>query len=262
MQLELLEQLRVANPVILNESNFVTVQDVANGLNALGASPIMSKEINETAEMVKMANAVQINLGTMTQTELAHMQKMGQLAEQQQKPIVLDPVAVGAVNYRLEAAEQLLKEFQVNIIRGNAGEIAALGNFNWQAKGIDAGSGTGDLDEITKQVAQKYHCVVITSGAVDTISDGQQVAHVYNGSPLFQAHVGSGDMLSSIVAAFAAVCDNLFEAAETATLVFAATGELLVNQQPDLGPGTFGIKLIDALAKVQVPDLVKIAKFD
>ena len=42
MQLDLLDKLRAQNPVIFNIANFVTVQDVANAVNAIGASPIMS----------------------------------------------------------------------------------------------------------------------------------------------------------------------------------------------------------------------------
>lgn len=262
MKLNILNELREKNPVVLSAANFVTVQDVANSLNAIGASPIMSKEIAEAEEMVKMASSATLNLGTLTQLQIAQMKKIGTLATQDKKPIVFDPVAVGAVNYRLQTAQDLLHSFPVSIIRGNAGEIAALGGFEWNARGIDAGSGSGNLDQITQKTAQKLDCVVIASGATDTISNGKKIAHVYNGTPLFQAHVGSGDVLSSIVAAFAAVWADPFEVAQTATLVFAATGELLAKDQPKIGPGTFGMHLIDYLAKVQVADIEKIAKFD
>ncbi|WEV36933.1 hydroxyethylthiazole kinase [Lactobacillus sp. ESL0677] len=262
MQLELLDKLRKQNPVVLNAANFVTVQDVANGLNAIGASPIMSNEIDETSEMVNMASAVAINMGSLTKLQIAHMKEMGDLAREYKKPIVLDPVAVGAVQYRLNVAQDLLWNFHVGVIRGNAGEIAALGEFAWNAKGIDAGSGTGNLDEITMEVAKKYHCTVIASGATDTISDGNNVVHIHNGTPLFQAHVGSGDMLTSIVAAFCAVTDSRFEAAQAATLVFGSIGQLVVQDHPDVGPGSFGMYLMDYLAKVQVADIKKIADYD
>ena len=262
MKLNLLTTLRESNPIVLNAANFVTVQDVANGLNAIGASPIMSKEIDEVDEMVQMASSVAINLGTLTKLQIKQMKEMGILAAQAQKPVVLDPVAVGAVKYRLQTAQALLEAFPATIIRGNAGEIAALGGFDWNAKGIDAGSGSGDLDEITRKTAQELHCTVIASGSTDTISDGEKIAHVYNGTPLFQAHVGSGDMLSSIVAAFAAVCADPFEAAQTACLVFAATGELLVNAHREVGPGTFSMYLMDYLAKVTKDELTDIAQFD
>jgi hydroxyethylthiazole kinase len=262
MKLDMLNKLRQQNPVVLNAANFVTVQDVANGLNAIGASPIMSQEIEEAEEMAQLAASITLNLGTLTKLQVEYMEIIAAKAASDNKPIILDPVAVGASKYRLDTAIHLLSEFPIQIIRGNAGEIATLGNFEWQSKGIDAGDGNDDLDEITLKTAQKFNCVVIASGATDTISDGTHITHIYNGTSLFQAHVGSGDMLSSIVAAFAAVEKDPYEAAIAATLIFAATGELLVKNQPQIGPGSFGMYLLDYLAEVQPADIEKIAHFN
>lgn len=262
MKLSLLDDLRKQNPVVLNISNFVTVQDVANGLNALGASPIMSEEIAETKEMVGISNAVALNLGAFTKEQIEHLRIMGQAANAAQKPVVLDPVAVGAINYRKQVALELLQDFQVSVIRGNAGEIAALAGFDWQAKGIDAGAGSGDVIKIAKTAAQKFHCVILMSGATDYITDGQQVVAVHNGTPLFAAHVGSGDMLTSIVGAFCAISsDNYFEAAQTAALVFAAIGELAVGNQK-VGPGSFTVNLLDQLAWATTDQINSIAKYE
>ncbi|QER68192.1 hydroxyethylthiazole kinase [Paucilactobacillus nenjiangensis] len=247
MQIELLDQIRAQNPIVFNISNFVTVQDVANGINSIGASPIMSEEIAESEEMVAISSAVALNLGAFTTAQVAHIKRVGQLANQYKKPLVIDPVAVGAIKFRLDVAEQLLTDFQVDIIRGNAGEIAALAGVDWQAKGIDAGEGSGDLDAIAKACALKQHCVVILSGPTDVISDGKTVAKVKNGTPLFQLHVGSGDMLSSIVGAFAAVSDNYFEAAKAACAVFAVAGQLVAEELGGELPGTFSVKLMDKL---------------
>lgn len=262
MEYELLSQLRQQNPVVLNISNFVTVQDVANGLNALGASPIMSQEIKETAAMVGIAQAVQLNLGAFTQTEVAHLRQMGITANQAQRPVVLDPVAVGAIAYRLQVAQQLLQEMHVNIIRGNAGEIAALGGFAWQSQGIDAGQGAGDLIEIAQTTAQRFHCVVILSGATDIVTDGQRVTEIYNGTPMLAVHVGSGDMLSSVTAAFAAVqSEDYYEAARMATLTFGTCGQLVMQHQPDCGPGSFLPAFLDQLYQIQVEELQQMADF-
>ncbi|MTV82720.1 hydroxyethylthiazole kinase [Secundilactobacillus folii] len=263
MKIDLLNKIRETNPVVLNISNFVTVQDVANGINAIGASPIMSEEISETDEMVGISSAVALNLGAFTKPQVDHILAMGKAANTHHKPLVLDPVAVGAIDYRKQVANELMNQFQVDVIRGNAGEIAALANVAWDAKGIDAGSGDQDVVEIAKAAANMHHCVVILSGATDVITDGEHVARVFNGSPLFQLHVGSGDMLSSIVAAFCAVSDNdYFEAAQTACLVFAATGQLVAGQLQEERPGTFSMQLMDELHLVTVADIEKIAQFD
>lgn len=263
MDFQLLDNLRQANPVVLNISNFFTVQDVANGLSALGASPIMSEEIAETEDMIQISQAVQLNFGAFTKEQVAHIQKMGQLANQYHLPIVIDPVAVSSVAYRHRIIPQLLQEFHADIIRGNTGEIAALGGFEWQAKGIDSGEGQGNRVAIAQKTAQKYHCVVIMSGAIDIITDGKAVTKVHNGTSLLQVHVGSGDMLSSISAAFAAIASqNLYEAAQMATLVMGLSGELAANAQPNIGPGTFTACLLDKLAQIQVSDLTQYAKFE
>lgn len=258
MKLALLNELRDQNPVVFNIANFVTVQDVANGLNALGASPIMSAEVQEAETMVQIAGAVCINIGTLTEQQVNQMHVVGQFANQYHKPVVLDPVAVGAVPYRKAVTTALLADIDVAVIRGNAGEIAALADVDWQAKGIDAGNGQGDLVEIAKTCAQKYHCCVILSGPTDVITDGTRVAQVHNGTPLFQLHVGSGDLLSSIVAAFTAVSDDYFEAAQTACLVLAATGELVASQLTADRPATFAVDLIDKLSLVKVSEITDI----
>ncbi|GAK47472.1 hydroxyethylthiazole kinase [Secundilactobacillus oryzae JCM 18671] len=262
MKLSLLNELRAQNPIVLNVSNFVTVQDVANGINAIGASPIMSEEIAKTEAMVKMSGAVALNLGAFTQDQVAHVRKMGQLANQYGKPVILDPVAVGAVAYRLGVAQSLLRDFQVSVIRGNAGEIAALAGIQWAAKGIDAGEGQGDLKAIARSAALKHNCVVILSGPTDFITDGTTVVTVKNGTPLFQLHVGSGDMLSSIVGAFAAVTDDAFEAAQTACLVFGTTGQLVAEAIGAELPGTFTVKLMDQLHLVTTQEIEAVADYE
>ncbi|BDZ29606.1 hydroxyethylthiazole kinase [Lactiplantibacillus sp. WILCCON 0030] len=260
MNLDLLTTLREQNPIVFNIANFVTVQDVANGLNAIGASPIMSAEPIEAPDMVKIAGAICLNLGTLTQRQVEQMKVVGQLANQQQKPIVLDPVAVGASTYRHDVAQRLLETFKVAVIRGNAGEIATLAGIDWQAKGIDAGSGDGDLIKIAQTCALKYHCVVVLSGPTDVVTDGKRVIQVHNGTPLFQLHVGSGDLLSSLVAAFTAVSgDDYFEAAQTACLVLAVTGQLVVKQMTADRPGTFAFELLDKLHLITIEEVKRLA---
>lgn len=261
MKVDLLDTLRHQNPIVFNISNFVTVQDVANGLNALGASPIMSEEVAEAEEMVGLSSAVCLNLGAFTQTQVVQIRKVGEVANQQHKPLVIDPVAVGAVAYRKTVATDLLTHFHPDVIRGNAGEIAALADVDWQAKGIDAGEGAGDLVAIAQACAQKLNCVVILSGPTDVITDGTRVVKVMNGTPLFQVHVGSGDMLSSIVAAFCAVETDYFEAAQTACLVFAAIGERVAQATPNLGAGNFSVQLMDGLQLTTTAQINAIAVY-
>ncbi|MHC9532306.1 hydroxyethylthiazole kinase [Dellaglioa sp. L3N] len=247
MKLELLNKIRAENPVIFNLSNYITVQDVANGLNAIGASPIMPSAIEETKEMLQISSGAAINMGSFRSTELPYIEKISQTANELGVPLVMDPVAV-AMPYRQKVITDLLTRFKFDFIRGNAGEIAALAGIEWQAKGIDAGDGSANLAEVAKIAAQRYNCTVVLSGPTDYISDGVRAATVTHGTPLFQIHVGSGDMLSSLIAAFAAVSkEDYFEAARMACLVFAITGELVAQELDAEQPGSFIVNLLDKL---------------
>lgn len=262
MKIDLLDTLREKNPIAFNISNFVTVQDVANGINALGASPIMSEEQNEAEAMVKMANSITINLGAFTEQQLNQIETVMTFANQYHKPIVVDPVAVGAVQYRLERCNELLAQKQVAVIRGNIGEVAALAGVDWNAKGIDAGEGSSDPVETAKKLANKYHCVVVASGKTDIITNGEAVIRVFNESDLFKLHVGSGDMLSSTIGCFVGVEEDYFEAAQTAVVVFDVAGEVVAKSMSKPLAGSFGPQLIDELHLIDVKTVEKYANFE
>lgn len=102
---QLIDQVRQFNPVIFTVANEVTTSKVADGLSASGASPIMSAEPAEAPAMVALANAGRC-------------------------PVILDPVAVGSIPYRHKIANQLLHNYHFTVIRGNAGEIAALAGLD------------------------------------------------------------------------------------------------------------------------------------
>ena len=223
--MSLIAQLRKQNPVVLTVANMVTPADVANGLNVLGASPIMSKAPEEAEDMVKIAQAVTINLGTVEAAQRKEMLAVMDAAQFLEVPAVFDPVACAGSAYRTQVANELLSKYHFACIRGNAGEIAALAGIDWQSHGIDAGSGDGDLTAIAQKCAQKYQTVVAMTGAVDIITDGQKVIKVPFGSPLFAVHVGTGDMLSSIIAAFIGLGGSGLEAAATACEVFSLAGQ-------------------------------------
>ncbi|KRN94745.1 hydroxyethylthiazole kinase [Pediococcus stilesii] len=263
MNLNDVEKIRTENPVVVNYANFVTPFLVANGLNAVGASPIMSDEASEADELVKLASAVVINAGAARRDGWPVIEQLCQSANKYHKPLILDPVAVGATEYRRELNFGLLERHQFDIIRGNIGEIAVLAGIEWQTRGIDAGDGDRDASDIVRECARKFNNVVIASGKVDYISDGNRVTSILNNTRLLPAIVGSGDLLSSISAAFAAISDNNFDAAVTASLVLSCSGELVdqkLNHQ-NL-PGSFLSQLMDQLANISPEEIKAIMKVE
>ena len=255
LQLELLERVRQQNPVVLTIPNMVTPDKVADGLSAIGASPIMSLAPQEAAEMVKLADAITINLGTIHEEQANEITTILK-NNQNQKPMVLDPVAIGASHYRLAFAKQLLQDHHFTVIRGNAGEIATLANVNWHSRGIDGGSGQADLHEIAKVVAHQYHCIVALTGKSDIVTDGNNTFVNLLSTSYFVTNVGSGDVLSSVIAAYLGVSKDYYAAACTATKVFTATGVKAAREST--GFGQWQTKFRDELATINSSEVLSV----
>ncbi|MGV0167458.1 hydroxyethylthiazole kinase [Furfurilactobacillus sp. WILCCON 0119] len=254
----LLMTIRAHQPVVLNLSNIVTVNEVANALSAIGASPIMSCAPEETADLLTIADAVVLNLGTWTPAQVTHMEALGQAANTAHVPVIVDPVAVDLPKRR-QVFDHLMAMVQPTVIRGNTGEIASLAGLTAVTRGIDAANqnGLSTTIETAKAVAAQYHCCVVATGPIDIITDGDHVVINRAGTPLFATHVGSGDLLSSALGAFLAVSDQPLTAIATGTALFGAIGAWTVthHQLTERQPGTFGIRLLDALCGVTANDL-------
>lgn len=262
MQIKYLNPLRARNPLIHNIANLVSANFTANGLLALGASPMMAESPDEMAELAGLSDALVLNLGTPSTTKMAAMLIAGQAANAAGIPIVLDPVAVAASQLRRQAIAQFMQQMKFAAIRGNAGEMAYLAGMDWQTKGVDAGSGTANLAHIAQTVAQQFDCIAILSGETDFVSDGKRLAELNNGVALFPKVSASGCLLSAVVGAFLAVAprDDGFQAACEACTVYAVAGELAARDLLPTQSGAFAWRLLDSLAAVQADEVEKLAK--
>ncbi len=81
-------------------TNDVVQTFTANTLLALGASPAMVIETEEASHFAAIASALLINVGTLTQPRAQAMSAAVEQATRSQTPRTLDPVAVGALDYR------------------------------------------------------------------------------------------------------------------------------------------------------------------
>ncbi|HHF3693723.1 TPA: hydroxyethylthiazole kinase [Haemophilus influenzae] len=257
MQSIYLAKIREQNPLIHNITNIVAANFSANGLLALGASPLMSANVEEMQEVPKISQALVINIGTLIGKDREAMLQAGKTANEVGIPVVLDPVGVGATSYRRETVRQLLAEVKFTLIRGNAGELAAIAGEAWQAKGVDAGKGEVDLKAVAEKVAQRYGCTALISGAVDIVSDGStQTATIHNGTPLFPKVTASGCLLSAVCAAFLAVSEgNYFSATLEACVAYTIAGERAA-QSLTTQVGQFQIRLLDELAALS-PETIR-----
>lgn len=248
---DVLKQVRKQNPLVHNITNIVVAGDSADGLLAIGASPIMASAVEEVAEIAAASDVLVINIGTLDAELVRAMKQAGKAANEAETPVVLDPVGVGATRFRRKVVAELLEEVKFTAIRGNAGEMAVLADIAWQGKGVDAGSGDADQVEIARQVAKKYRTIAVLSGASDVISDGDQFAKITNGSTLLPRITGSGCLLSAVCGAFIAVSptDAAYLACLEACASYAVASEFAEEKLGSANlPGSFRPVFLDALA--------------
>lgn len=206
----ILQTIRKEQPLIHCMTNYVVANFQANGLLAIGASPVMADEVQEVEQMVSIASALLINIGTLNERTKESMFLAGKKANAIGIPVILDPVGVGATSYRKETVQQLLAEVKFVLIRCNIGELAAIANVNWQQKGVDSGNGSIALSDEAKKIAKQYNCIVIVTGEKDFITDGTQSYWIDGGHEKMTNITGTGCLLSAICSAAFVVSDEPF----------------------------------------------------
>ena len=219
----------------------------ANALLAIGASPVMAHAPEELEEMLRIANALVINIGTLDNGWIHSMETAIDIAKKMNKPVILDPVGAGATKYRTKTALRLLDIGNVNVLRGNFSEIQSLvGEGN--TKGVDAAYyDKGIAKEIAVTAAQRFDTTVALTGPVDYVTDGKREYGVENGTPLLAKVTGTGCMVTSIIGAFLAV-DEPLRAAVSGLVTFEIAAEMAEKESPY--PGTFHMKIYDWLYQI------------
>lgn len=219
---------REKHPLVHCITNYVTAGDTANMLLAAGASPIMADDPAEVAEITGYADALVLNMGTLSENRLTAMLKAGASANKRGIPVVLDPVGVHLSDFRGEAVLKILSEVKISVIRGNLSEMLNMGGVSVRSHGVDSANDehNRDLDlSAAADTAQRYCCVCAVTGAEDIITDGQRAVQLLNGTSSLKRITGAGDMTSALIAAFSAVCDP-FSAAAFGTAFMGICGEL------------------------------------
>ena len=184
------------SPLIHSITNQVVMNDSANLTLAFGGSPIMSASAEEADELGAHVGALLLNLGTITPGQVECQVLAGQAANRRGKPVVVDPVGVGATAFRRDNAAVLMSEFHASVIKGNAGEIGAIaGSSEVLARGVDSvGVGFKYPARVVRDLARREKVVIAMSGVVDYVSDGQTTFAIKNGHPLQGKITGSGCM--------------------------------------------------------------------
>ncbi|MFK3959756.1 hydroxyethylthiazole kinase [Guptibacillus hwajinpoensis] len=244
---ELITKVREASPLVHNITNTVVTNYTANGLLAAGASPVMAYAREEAADMARIAGAVVLNIGTLTKETVEAMLLAGKAANELNTPVILDPVGAGATPYRTSTARRILKEVDVQFLRGNAAEIANIAGKTWSIKGVDSIEGDGNREALARKAAKMFGCVVIVTGEIDTISDGNTSIRLGNGHPILTKVTGTGCLLSSLLGAFAAVEPDPMLAAYGVLAFYGVASEKAAHLVGNR-PGDFQIELLNQLS--------------
>lgn len=257
----ILNDIRQQNPVVVTFANFVTPQIVANAINVIGGSPIMTLELAEADDLISLATALTLNLGTSqgAESDFIELKALGTAAHKYKIPVILDPVAVN-VPFRSQYVKKLLTNIEIDIIRGNASEIAFFAEINAKSRGIDA---VEELDSVSVaiQAAKKTGKIIALTGKIDVITDGRTTYVIHNNTQLLATNVGSGDMLSSLIGTFLLPGVPRLQAVATAVLAMGVAGELAAQKTPNQ-PGSFSNVLLDELYQLTPTKLTEYGKWD
>jgi hydroxyethylthiazole kinase len=251
---ESLRRLRETRPLVHQITNYVVMNETANATLAIGALPVMAHAPEEVEEMVGLAGALVLNIGTLSSSWVDAMLIAGRAANARGVSVVLDPVGVGATRYRTDTARRILGEVEVAVLRGNAGEVATLAGVDAEVRGVESIGAAGTAADVARAAAVALGVVASVTGSIDHVSNGERVVAVENGHPLLGSITGTGCMSSAITGAFLAVRpDDPLEAAAEALAAFGVAGE---NAAPGArGPGSFHVNLYDSLAALD-PDIL------
>lgn len=247
-------------PLCHNMTNLVVQNFAANVCIAIGASPIMSNNGLEAADLASLGGSLVINMGTTTPEIRSNHLKALSAYNAVGGPTLLDPVGAGATQQRREGVKALLAGGYFDVLKGNEGEIrTASGAQGVKQHGVDSGASQLELKDkiaLVKGTAERERNVVLMTGKEDVISDGKRTVVIRNGHPLLGEITGSGCALGTTIAAVMAVeREDKLLAALAGILMYERAAERAVPRGNVQGPGTFVPAFIDALYAIREESL-------
>ncbi len=257
---ELLERVRRRGPVVHHLTNWVTIYDCAQIVKILGASPVMAHAPEEVADMARIASALVLNIGTLTVDIVQAMKLAAQAANAQGIPVVLDACGAGATPLRDAKVFELLDQTRIDVIKGNASEIARVAGENVRTRGVDSTEVTGDLSQLAQALAVRRQATVVITGRVDVVANAAGVTLVHNGDVLMTRVVGTGCMAASVIGTFVAVEPDYRRAAAAGLACYGIAAELAAQHAS--GPASFKQALFDCLYRLDEPTVSRLKRLE
>lgn len=244
----ILNEIRNNSPLVHNITNYVVMNNTANALLSVGASPVMAHSLDEVEDIISISSSLVINMGTLSELWVDSMIKAGKKANQLKKPIVFDPVGVGASSYRTEVAKEIIEKTSPSVIRGNASEIMVLAQLSSVTKGVDSTAKTVEALDGAIQLSKELNNTVVVSGETDYIVTRNKVSSVNNGREIMSKVTGMGCTATSVIGASVAVEDDVHESAVFSMALMGVAGEIAESKSN--GPGSFQISFLDTLSSI------------
>jgi len=236
--------VRERSPLVHSITNLVVINFNANVLLAAGASPVMAHAHEEVADMVGIAQALVLNIGTLDPYWIESMQLALRAAAKRGIPVVLDPVGAGATKYRNESIEQLLMTALPTVVRGNGSEIMSVAGSAVQTRGVDSSAGTNDALGAAQALVQRTQGVVCVSGPIDHVLDGsRRWAQLSNGHAWMTRITGVGCSATALIGAFCAVQPDAWRATVAAMALLGVVGEVAAEKVIACGRGVGSLQM-------------------
>ena len=245
---ELLIRIKEYRPLIHHITNYVTMNDCANAVLAIGGSPIMAKDPSEAEEVAAMSKALVLNMGTPDNNNFRSMLLAGKKAKEMKIPVIFDPVGAGTTSFRREICCKLLSDIKPDVIRGNISEIMYLAGKDRYSCGVDSNWDIDNAAGIVQGLAKDLNCIVAATGRKDLVSDGSTTYIINNGHEMLSKITGAGCMASSLVGTFCSMTEDYLTGAVAGVMVMGISGQL-ANEclMPNEGIGMFKVRLFDSM---------------
>ncbi len=228
----------------------VVINYNANVLLAVGASPVMSHAHEEVRDMVCIADALVINIGTLDPYWVQSMKLGLTAATLRGIPTVLDPVGAGATTYRNQTLEVLLAIASPSVIRGNASEIMSTAGTVIRTRGVDSSATANDALSAAQAMVVRTRGTICVSGEVDHVIDAKnRWARLSNGDPWMTKITGVGCSATALIGAFCAIQPDAWRATTSAMAFLGVAGEVAAEKTKTrgLGVGSMAVSLLDEL---------------
>lgn len=256
---EMFHHVQQTKPLIHCITHPITMNDCANLVLAVGASPNMASHPEETAELVSIASALAVNLGNISDDRMEGMKRAAARANELGIPILIDAVGVSCSTLRRRFAQQFIEQYHPHVIKGNSSEIRALCGLASHGEGVDAGAADAVTADTLAGAAAEFgayaaahQAVVLASGPVDVVTDGHKACGIANGTPVLARLTGTGCMLGVLTAVYMSA-HHPWHAAVLAAAAMGIAGEHAARETN--GMGSFHVHLLDAFSTLTLDDI-------